>query len=174
MPTLRTLGFALTAATIASATSILTCKPALALEKKPALSLELAQKMAAGCVAKAQEKGWKMNIAVVDDGANPVFFERMDGAFLGSGDIAHNKAATSAKFPLPTRQFQELAFGKDLKGGPVPGIADVRGLITFPGGLPIMTADKTHIGGIGVSGGTGDEDEMCSQAGLDAVKDQLK
>lgn len=174
MPAWKTLGFAMTAAALTSATPILISKPAIALEKKPALSLEIAQKMAAGCLAKAQEKGWKMNIAIVDDGANPVFFERMDGAYLGSGDVAHNKAATSAKFPFSTRQFQELAFGKDLKGGPVPGIADVPGIITFAGGLPIMTADKTHIGGIGVSGGTADEDEMCSQAGLDAVKDQLQ
>jgi glc operon protein GlcG len=174
MPTLKTLSFALTAASLASATTMLISKPAIALEKKPALSLDIAQKMAGGCAAKAHEKGWKMNIAVVDDGANSVVFERMDGAYLGSGDVAHSKAATSAKFPFSTRQFQELAFGKDLKGGPVPGIADVPGVITFAGGLPIMTADKTHIGGIGVSGGTADEDEMCAQAGLDAAKDQLQ
>jgi uncharacterized protein GlcG (DUF336 family) len=49
----------------------------------PALSLDLAKKMAAGCEVKAKEMGWKMNISVVDSGANEIFFERMDGAYLG-------------------------------------------------------------------------------------------
>ena len=44
--------------------------------------------MAAGCEAKAKEMNWKMNISVVDSGANQIFFEKMDGAYLGSGDIA--------------------------------------------------------------------------------------
>jgi uncharacterized protein GlcG (DUF336 family) len=50
----------------------------------------------------------------------------------------------------------------------------VPGIIAFAGGLPIMTEGKVHIGGIGVSGGTSDQDETCAQAGLDAVKDSLK
>jgi glc operon protein GlcG len=151
------------------------CSPAaMALEKKSSLSLEDAQKMAAGCLAKAQEKNWKMNIAIVDSGANLVLFERMNGAFLGSIEIARHKAETSAKFPIPTRKFEELAYGKDLKGGNLPGIAQVPGVIAFAGGLPIMAADGTHLGGIGVSGGTADEDEQCAQAGLDAAKDMLK
>ena len=61
---------------------------ASALEKTPVLSLDLAKKMAAGCEAKAKEMSWKMNISVVDGGASEIFFERMDGAYLGSGDIA--------------------------------------------------------------------------------------
>jgi len=56
----------------------------------------------------------------------------------------------------------------------VPGIAYVPDLIAFPGGLPIMTADKVQIGAIGVSGATGDQDETCAQAGIDAAKDDLK
>ena len=106
--------------------------------------------------------------------ANEIIFERMDGAFLGSGDVARHKAQTSARFPWPTRVVEQIAYGKDLKGGPVPGIALVPGVVAFAGGLPIMTADKVQIGGIGVSGGSADEDEMCAQAGIDAVKDQLK
>jgi uncharacterized protein GlcG (DUF336 family) len=141
----------------------------MALDKKPSLSLDVAKKMTAACEDKARQQGWKMNIAVVDDGANLVTFERMDGAFLGSDYVAQHKAMTSANFPFPTRQFGELAFGKEGKPGVVPGIANVPGVITFAGGLPVMTADKAHIGGIGVSGGTADQDEECSQAGLDAV-----
>jgi uncharacterized protein GlcG (DUF336 family) len=117
---------------------------------------------------------WKMNISVVDSGANEIFFEKMDGAYIGSRDIAFHKAQTAARFPFPTRFFQELAFGKDLKGGMVPGIAYVPDLTAFPGGLPIMTADKVQIGAIGVSGATGDQDEACAQAGIEATKDDLK
>src|SRR5215469_1392337 len=158
-----------------AAVALLFCtSTGMALESKPTLTLDLAKKMAAACEAKAREQKWLMNIAVVDDGANLVYFEQMDGAFKGSGYIAQHKAMTSANFPFPTRQFGELAFGKEGKPGVVPGIANVPGVITFAGGLPVMTADKAHIGGIGVSGGTADQDEECSQAGLDAVKDSLR
>jgi uncharacterized protein GlcG (DUF336 family) len=78
-----------------------------------------------GSTYKAREMNWKMNISVVDSGANEIFFEKMDGAYIGSRDIAFHKAQTAARFPFPTRFFQELAFGKDLKGGMVPGIAYV-------------------------------------------------
>jgi len=146
----------------------------MALDTKPTLGLDLAKKMIAGCEAKAKQEGWKMNIAIVDDGANMIAFERMDGAFLGSGSIAQHKAMTSANFPAPTRFFSDLAYGKDGKPGMVPGIAAVPGIIAFAGGLPIMTAGKVQIGGIGVSGGTSDQDELCAQAGLAAVADDLK
>jgi uncharacterized protein GlcG (DUF336 family) len=147
---------------------------ALALDKVPVISLDLARKMAAGCEAKAKEMNWKMNISVVDSGANQIFFEKMDGAYLGSGEIALHKAQTSARFPRPTRGIEQLAYGKDLKGGMIPGLALVPGIIAFAGGLPIMTEDKVHIGGIGVSGGTSDQDETCAQAGIDAVQDLLR
>ena len=76
---------------------------ARALDQAPVVTLDLARKMAAGCEAKAKEMNWKMNISVVDSGANQIFFEKMDGAYLGSGDIALHKAQTSAPFPFPTR-----------------------------------------------------------------------
>jgi len=147
---------------------------AWALDKLPVLSLDVAKTLAAGCEAKAEDMKWKMNISIVDNGANQIFFEKMDGAFLGGGDVALHKAQTSAKFPFPTRAIEQLAYGKDLKGGPLPGLPLVPGIIAFAGGLPIMTADGAHIGGIGVSGGTADEDELCAQAGLDGAKDLLK
>src|SRR5262245_50197062 len=81
---------------------------ALALDKVPVISLDLARKMAAGCEAKAKEMNWKINISVVDSGANEIFFEKMDGAYLGSREIAFHKAQTSAHFPFPTRFFSEL------------------------------------------------------------------
>jgi glc operon protein GlcG len=161
-------------ATVAAVTVICLSPVAKALKKGPIVTLDLARKMAADVRRKAKEMNWNMNISVVDCGANQIFFEKMDGAYLGSGDIALHKAQTSARFPFPTRGIQDLAYGKDLKGGMVPGLALVPGIIAFAGGLPIMTEDKVHIGGIGVSGGTSDQDEMCAQAGIDAVKDSLK
>jgi glc operon protein GlcG len=139
-----------------------------------AFELGMAKQMADACEAKAGQEGWKMNIAVVDSGADLVLFRRMDGAFLGSVDIAQMKAQSSAKLPFPTRTLGEIAFGKDGEPGGTPGIAMVPGLAAFPGGLPVKHADGTLLGAIGVSGGTGDQDEMCAQAGLDAVTDQLK
>ena len=160
---------------LAPMTGLVLCNSAVtAMETKPNLTLDLAKKMAAACEAKAKQENWKMNIAVVNDGANLVYFEHMDGAFLGSIYISQHKAMTSANFPFPTRTFGELAFGKDGKPGMVPGIADVPGIITFAGGLPIMTGNKVQIGGIGVSGGTSDQDEECARAGLNAVADDLK
>ena len=79
---------------------------------------------------------------------------------------------TSANFPFPTRMLGEI--GKEGKPGTVPGIADVPGIITFAGGLAIITANKVHIGGIGVSGGTSDQDEDCAKAGLETVQNDLK
>ena len=139
-----------------------------------AVELATAKQMADACEAKAAQEGWKMNIAVVDEGANLVLFQRMDGAFLGSVDIAQMKAETSAKFPMPSRALGEIAFGKDGEPGRAPGLAFVPGLAAFPGGLPVMAGDGAHLGAIGVSGGTGDQDEACAQAVLDAVADQLK
>ena len=139
-----------------------------------AVDLETAKEMAAACEAKAAQEGWKMNVAVVDAGADLVLFQRMDGAFLGSVEIAQMKAESSAMFPFPTRGLGEIAFGKDGEPGGTPGLAFVPRLAAFPGGLPVKTADGAHIGAIGVSGGTGDEDEACAQSALDAVADQLK
>jgi len=160
----------------ATAAALVLCQSpgALALDKVPVISLALAKKLAAGCEAQANEQGWKMNISIVDSGANEIFFEKIDGAFLGSREIALHKAQTSARFPFPSRFVEQLAYGKDLKGGAVPGIALVPGIIAFAGGLPIMTTDKVQIGGIGVSGGTADQDEACAQAGLDGAADELK
>ena len=138
-----------------------------------AVDLETAKSMADACEAKAAEEGWKMNIAVVDAGADLVLFRRMEGAFLGSIDIAQMKARSSAMFPFPTRGLGEIAFGKGGEPGGTPGLAFVPGLAAFPGGLPVMTAGGEHVGAIGVSGGTGDQDEACAQAALDAVKDRL-
>lgn len=138
------------------------------------ISLKTADKMANACLAMAVEKGWKMNVAIMDSGADLVVFKRMDGAFLGSVDVAIGKARTSANFPFSTRMVSEIAFGKDGAPGPVPGIADFPGIVAFAGGLPVMNAAGEHIGSIGVSGASSGDDEICAQAGIDAVAGMLK
>lgn len=146
---------------------------ATALERLPVLSLDVAEKAASACRQLAAQKAWRMNIAVVDAGAHPILFQRMDAAFLGSGDIAMSKAKASANTPFPTRVFQELSFGKDHKGGgAMPGLALAPGVLSIPGGLPIKVGDVL-VGAIGVSGSMPDNDEVCAQAGLDAIKDLL-
>jgi glc operon protein GlcG len=144
----------------------------MVLETRPIISLQLAKKIADGCEAVAQEKGWNMNIAIVDAGANLLLFRRMPNAWLGSIDIALNKAKTSARMTMPTRKIADVTYGEDRKGGPVPGLAHVEGFIAFAGGLPIKVGDIV-IGAVGVSGGSADEDEACAQAGLDAVAEML-
>src|SRR5882762_1347113 len=140
---------------------------AMALELRPVLSLDVAKKMAAACEARAKQEGWKMNIAIVDTGGALKFFLRMDDSFLKSIEIAQLKAATSAGLPFSTKQIGEIA-------AKVPGIAFVPGIVTFEGGLPILTGDGKHIGSIGVSGASAEQDGMCAQVGLDAVKSDLK
>ncbi len=141
--------------------------PAFAQDKKTTLNLETAKKIAAGCVAKAKAEGWRMNIAILDDGGNLKYFERMDGAFRGSIQIAQLKANTSTMFPFPTKAIGEIAKS-------IPGIAHVPGVATFEGGLPIKTGAGEPIGAVGVSGASAEQDGICAQAGLDAAAADLK
>ena len=149
------------------AASLTLTEPASAQQKRTALGLESAKKMAAACEQYARKEGWNMVIAVVDSGGELKQFSRMDNSFRASIEIAQLKANTSSGFPFSTRQVGEVAQQR------VPGIVHVPGIVTFAGGLPIITATGEHIGAIGVSGGTADQDEVCAQAALDAVKAEL-
>lgn len=116
--------------------------------------------------AKAVEIEVPMDIAVVDSGANLKAFIRMDGAFLGSIDIAKKKAKTSALFPFPTGTLGELS----QPGQPLYRIElSNDGLITFPGGVPLATSDGTPFGAIGVSTGSVEEDHEVATAGAEAL-----
>ncbi len=157
--------FALLTAALTAAFALST--PAIAQQKKTTLGLAAAQKMAAACEQYARKEGWNMVIAIVDDGGTLKHFSRMDNAFRASVEISQLKANTSSGFPRSTRQVGEIAQQR------VPGIVHVPGIVTFAGGLPIVTATGEHIGAIGVSGGSADQDEVCAQAGLDAVKSDL-
>jgi uncharacterized protein GlcG (DUF336 family) len=130
------------------------------------LSLAQAQAVVQAAIAKATEMKVLMDIAVVDAGANLKAFARMDGAWLGSIDISIKKARTARFFNLPTGALGELS----QPGGPLYQIeVSNGGLITFPGGVPLLASDGTIIGGIGVSGSSVEDDHAVASAGAAAL-----
>jgi uncharacterized protein GlcG (DUF336 family) len=115
---------------------------------------------------KACSMDLAMDIAICDEGGNLLAFHRMDGAKITSIEVAIGKAFTSAGSRLPTSKYAEVAGA----GKPAFGIhASNRGrFMIFGGGLPI-TIGGEHLGGIGCSSGSVDEDAAVAQAGIDAL-----
>ena len=131
------------------------------------MTLEQANAAVAAAVAKAGQIGVKMNIAVVDAGANLKAFARMDGAWLGSIDISIRKARTARFFDMNTGEIGQLS----QPGGSLFGIEHSNGgLITFPGGVPIRNQGGAVVGAIGVSGSTVENDHAVAEAGAAAAK----
>jgi uncharacterized protein GlcG (DUF336 family) len=131
------------------------------------ISLEQAQAIVTAAAMKAAAISTKMDIAVVDAGGNLKAFARMDGAWLGSIDIAIKKAKTARYFDMPTGEIGKLS----QPGGPLYQIeVSNGGLITFPGGVPIKASDGTIIGAIGVSGSTVENDHAVAATGAAALK----
>jgi uncharacterized protein GlcG (DUF336 family) len=118
-------------------------------------AIEAAQK-------RADEISVPMNIAIVDEGGNLKAFTRMDNAWLGSIDIAINKAYTARAFDMETKAIEEL--GKP--GGQAFGIHTTNGgrIVIFPGGIPLMR-NGLVVGAIGVSGGYPYQDHQVAAAG---------
>jgi uncharacterized protein GlcG (DUF336 family) len=130
------------------------------------LSLDQANAAIEASLKKAEEIGTLMDIAVVDAGGNLKAFVRMDGAWVGSIDIAHKKARTARLFDMNTGEIGKLS----QPGGPLYNIEHSNGgLITFPGGVPIKAGD-TVIGAIGVSGSSVENDHTVAAAGAAAVR----
>lgn len=126
------------------------------------ISLEQAEAIIDAAKIKAAELNTKMNICVVDTGANIVAFARMDGAWLGSADIAQKKAKTAVWFTMDTAALSPLV----QPGEPLFNIEHSNGgLITFPGGVIIKNSGGDIIGAIGVSGSTVDDDHAVAAAG---------
>jgi len=126
------------------------------------LTLAQAQKVVAAAEAKAQQQGTLMDIAVIDAGGNLKAFARMDGAFLGSVDIALKKAKTARDFNMSSKDLGDLA----QPGKPLYGIEVTNdGLVIFGGGELIRDKSGTIIGAIGVSGSSVEDDMAVSQAG---------
>jgi uncharacterized protein GlcG (DUF336 family) len=130
------------------------------------ITLEQAQTAIQAALGKAKELNTKMDISVVDTSSNLKAFVRMDGAWLGSIDIAIKKARTASLFETNTGKIGQLS----QPGGPLYNIEHSNGgLITFPGGVPIKTKTGEIIGAIGVSGSTVENDQAVAEAGAAAV-----
>ncbi|MCW5961588.1 MAG: heme-binding protein [Pyrinomonadaceae bacterium] len=130
------------------------------------ITLQQAEKAIAAAKQKSAAIDTKMNIAIVDAGANLVAFARMDGAWLGSLDISIKKAKTARFFDMNTGSIGELS----QPGGSLYNIEHSNnGLITFPGGIPIKNANDEIIGAIGVSGSTVENDHEVAEAGAGAA-----
>lgn len=126
------------------------------------LHWQAAAEAVAAAVQKADELGIKINAAVVDRGGNLLAFQRMNGAFLHSIDIAIDKAYTSVGFGFATGEWMGI-----LQNVPQlrEGIVQRDRLVIFGGGFPIKIEDEV-VAAIGVSGGSEAQDEICAKAGL--------
>ena len=130
------------------------------------ITIENAAKAIEQAIAKAREIDTFMCIAIVDSGADLKAFHRMDDAWVGSIDIAIKKAKTAVFFGMPTGEIGKLS----QPGKPLYGIEHSnQGLITFPGGLPIVDKDGVMIGAIGVSGSSVENDHTVASAGAQAL-----
>ncbi|HEV7640042.1 MAG TPA: heme-binding protein [Gaiellaceae bacterium] len=129
------------------------------------VTLDTALHVIASARRKAEAIGVAMNIAVVDEGNNLVAFQRMDGAWLGSIDIAKGKAYTARAFNMSTKDLAPLC----QPGEPLFGIhvSNNGRLIVFAGGIPLERAGAV-VGAIGVSGGSVEQDQEVAEAGSEA------
>lgn len=129
------------------------------------ISWKAASHATVAAVEKAKSLGIKINVAVVDSGGNLAAFLRMPDAFLHSIDIARDKAYTAAGFNVATDQlYQMIEASPSLRSG----IVARPHCVVFGGGLPLYDGDFL-IGGIGISGGSEQQDILCAQAGLEAI-----
>ena len=129
------------------------------------ITLEEAHRVLMAARKKAEDINVPMNIAVTDEGNNLKAFIAMDGAWLGSIDIAQNKAYTARSFNLETKLLGTLA----QPGEPLYGIHasnDLR-IIIFAGGIPLQRGTRI-VGAVGVSGGSVEQDQEVAEAGVAA------
>ena len=131
------------------------------------ITLKQAEKIVKAAQNKAEEMNVKMDIAIVDAGANLKYFVRMDNAWLGSIDIAIKKAKTARFFDMPTGEIGKLSqpdgslYQIEVSNG---------GLISFPGGIPLKNEKGAIVGAIGVSGSTVEDDHAVAEAGVAAFE----
>jgi glc operon protein GlcG len=126
------------------------------------ITLDAAKKMAAAGEAEARKNNWSLAIAILDAGANLIFFQKMDDTQLGSINVAMGKARTAVNFKRPTKAMEDM-----IAGGRTVFLA-VEGVTPLQGGLPII-ADGKLIGAVGVSGATSAQDEQVAQVAINAL-----
>jgi glc operon protein GlcG len=130
----------------------------------PPIVLERAKAVIAAAAAEALKRNWKMNLAVLDSGGNLVAFERMDGAQLASIAVSEHKARTSVIWRRETKVFENA-----IQLSNFHYLVTIDGVIAARGGIPLVENGKL-IGAIGVSGGTGSEDEVVAKVGAAVIK----
>jgi len=129
------------------------------------ITLNDARRMIAAAEAKAVDIGQPMNIAVVDAGGNLVAHVRMDNAWIGSVDIAINKAWTARAFDIETGDLAKQSQSGDQFFG--IHVSNGGRVMIFAGGIPLKR-DGQVVGAIGVSGGMGKQDQAVAEAGAEA------
>ncbi len=134
------------------------------------ITLDAAKRLIGVIEAEAERRGKKAVIAVCNPEGNPIAVHVMDGAFLVSFDVAVKKAYTSVAVKMSTMELNALA----QPGGTFYGLDKMEGgnIIIFGGGIPIKVGD-TIIGGLGVSGGTGEEDHSLAEYGISKLSEIL-
>jgi uncharacterized protein GlcG (DUF336 family) len=130
---------------------------------KPTISLQAAAMLVEAAQQKAMELGVAMNIAVVDESGMLKAFHRMDGNNnAASVDIAQRKAFSAASFRTPTHEVAEAAADNPQR---IASLTNIPGFTLLLGGYPVMDGDAV-IGGIGVSGGSPDQDMEVAETAL--------
>jgi uncharacterized protein GlcG (DUF336 family) len=130
----------------------------------PPITLEQAKKVVAGAEAEARKNSWNVVVVVVDSGGNVVMLQRLDGTQFGSLEVAREKAYSAVAFRRPTKVFEDAL----AQGGANLRLLRLTGANPLDGGLPIVVDGKI-IGGVGVSGMTGQQDAQTARAGIDAL-----
>ena len=129
------------------------------LANKKALTLEVAKKIAAAAEVEAKKNNWNVVICVVDDGANLMYLQKMDGTQIGSVDIAQMKARTAIKMKRPSKVLEDAVAGGRNAVLKLPDVLPVEG------GIPLVI-DGQFVGAIGVSGVTSQQDGQIAAAGV--------
>lgn len=139
----------------------------LTLPTKPVLTLEAARLIAAAAEATALKNGWKVVIAVVDDGGHALLVQRIDGTQSSSVETALGKAKAAVGFKRPTRILEEMVNNGRYSFLSAPG-----GPVLLQGGLPIEINGQL-VGAVGVSGVKASDDEVIAKSGVDALVQAL-
>jgi uncharacterized protein GlcG (DUF336 family) len=132
------------------------------LADKKVLTLAAAKRIAAAAEQEAVKNGWDMFIAIVDDGGNLMYLERMDGAQLGSLDVSIQKARSALLFKRPTKAMEDAVAGGRIV------VMTLANAVPVEGGLPLV-ANGQIVGAIGISGATSPQDGIVAKAGTDEL-----
>ena len=132
------------------------------LASKKSLTLAAAKQIAAAAETEAVNNKWNVVIAILDEGGQLLYLQRMDETQIGSVDVAIAKGQSAVKFKRPTKAFEDA-----LVGGR-QAILSLPGAIPVEGGLPLLV-DGRIIGAIGVSGVQSNQDGIIAKAGADAA-----